>query len=506
MSAFLRRAVPCCVAVAGFVAACGSSDTSTGGAGPGASGGVTFGGSAGIFGQGGTPFGGAFASGGVVSAGRVGSGGASAGGVLGSGGAPSSGGALSAGGAEALDGGTSSGGAPIDGGAAPSDPGTGPWVPVPSDRVLDECHLDPAALAAADAKLNTAWAIVRYGKLCHEFMSATYVPAEAWSTTKTLGAVVSGVVAYQTKNIPVTGPKTGPFSDVDRADHWLDSVTYNPEAHVAHVLAMVAQNADLSLGKKTMSYDIIGTVQINSLSDMLNAAIAQDTTRFGADLEQFTQKFVFGPLGMHDSTWSSGAATKVFAYSWSTTPRDMARIGLLMLNGGVWNGVRLLDEGWIYRMTHPSFEDANTGYGYLTWLNSSSNHHYGGIPGAPVGLQEGAQSPGPCAPVSVYPTHPHGLSDSPDCNYSAPYTCTQQYDDGVWQAVGLNGQVIQGHRALDAVIIARDVTPLGSGPAAPGILWDAVRPAIVNADPRFKGDDTAFCAAYGTNSYAPDLK
>ncbi|HVU05122.1 MAG TPA: hypothetical protein VHE30_25405, partial [Polyangiaceae bacterium] len=321
--------------------------------------------------------------------------------------------------------------------------------------------------------------------------------------TKTLGALTSGVVAYQTKGIPNTGFGTGPFSDEDRVDHWLSSFTYNPEAHVAHVLAMVAQNADLSLGKKTMSYDIIGTVQINTLSDMLNVAIKQDTARMGSDLEAFTQKFVFGPLGMHDSTWSSGTPTKVFAYSWSTTPRDMARVGLLMLNHGMWNGTRILDAEWIYRMTHPAFEDGNTGYGYLTWLNSSSNHHYGGIPGAPAGLQQGPQSPGPCAPVSTYPTHPHGLSDSPDCNYSAPYTCNQPLDVGVWQAVGLNGQVIQGHPGLDLVIVARDVTPFGSGPDAPRIVWDAVRPAIIAADPKYHGDEAGFCADYGSNTYAP---
>jgi hypothetical protein len=164
----------------------------------------------------------------------------------------------------------------------------------------------------------------------------------------------------------------------------------------------------------------------------------------------------------------------------------------------------LLDAEWIYRMTHPAFEDANTGYGYLTWLNASSNHHYGGIPFAPTGLQQEPQSPGPCAPVSVFPTHPHGLSDSPDCNYEAPYTCTQTYDVGVWQAVGLGGQVIQGHPGLDLVVVARDVPGGSTGPAAPAILWDAVKPAVIALDPQFAGDEGAFCQAYGGNNYAPD--
>jgi hypothetical protein len=76
----------------------------------------------------------------------------------------------------------------------------------------------------------------------------------------------------------------------------------------------------------------------------------------------------------------------------------------------------------------------------------------------------------------------------------------------VWQAVGLQGQVIQGHPGLDIVIVVRDLTPLGSGPAAPGLLWDAVRPAVIAADPKFSGNEAAFCSAYGSNTYAPDRR
>jgi CubicO group peptidase (beta-lactamase class C family) len=291
-------------------------------------------------------------------------------------------------------------------------------------------------------------------------------------------------------------------------DKWITGFTYNAGAHVAHVMAMVAQSADLSLGHKTMQYDTIGTTQINSLSDILNSVIGQDTARLGSDLEQFTQRFVFGPLGMKQSQWSGGSATKIFAYSWSTTVMDMARVGLALLHGGSWSGRQLLDQGWVYRMTHPAFEDANTGYGYLTWLNASTNHNFGGIPISTAGWggnQTVPRSPGTCAPVSVYPQHPHGLSDSPDCNYAAPYTCSQPYDVGVWNAVGLGGQNIQGHPGLDLVIVVKDLTPSDTGPTAPGILWDAVRPAIVAADPKYRGDDSAFCAAYSANAYAPDL-
>jgi CubicO group peptidase (beta-lactamase class C family) len=236
---------------------------------------------------------------------------------------------------------------------------------------------------------------------------------------------------------------------------------------------------------------------------MLSSAIAQDSRRLGADLEQFTQRFLFGPLGMQSSIWSEGGREKNFAYGLRTTLQDMARLGLLMLRGGVWSGERLLSAEWIYRMTHPAFEDANTGYGYLTWLNAADHHSFGGIWFAPPA--DRPQSPGPCAPLSLHRSYPHGLSGAANCNYRAPYSCTQRYDVGVWQAIGLGGQVIQGHPGLDMVIVGHNLMPGNSGLAAPARLWDAVRPAVVQADPRFKGNEKAFCRAYGRNEYAPDL-
>ena len=58
---------------------------------------------------------------------------------------------------------------------------------------------------------------------------------------------------------------------------------------------------------------------------------------------------------------------------------DQARIGLLALQGGVWNGQRLLPEGWIAQCTTPCA--LNPQYGYLFWLNTNQ----GRFSAAPAG-------------------------------------------------------------------------------------------------------------------------
>ncbi|TKD52105.1 serine hydrolase [Sphingomonas baiyangensis] len=54
---------------------------------------------------------------------------------------------------------------------------------------------------------------------------------------------------------------------------------------------------------------------------------------------------------------------------WST-PRDFARLGTLWLNDGVWQGERILPEGWVRYMTTPSGPQptSGAGYGATLWL------------------------------------------------------------------------------------------------------------------------------------------
>jgi hypothetical protein len=373
-----------------------------------------------------------------------------------------------------------------------NDPGAMPWVVVPKEKVAEECKLDPDMMASNDAMFTSGWAVIRYGKLCHE-SGPPDSPSEVYSTTKTLGGVVTGIASYETRMFEDKGPRTGQLLDTDYASHWLASQSYNKDALVAHVLGMEAHNTDLSYGKKTYSYDTVGSVQINSLGQMVNAAIAQDSARLGTGIEDFTKKFLFNVIGMTDSSWTGA----VYAYTWSTTLHDMARIGVLMVHHGVWGGKRLLDESWIYKMTHPSFEDANTGYGYLTWLNARVGST------GPGGAFSG-NAADTCAPATLWPKYPHPVSGAPDCNYPM-MSCDEMQDVGAWSGQGLGGQFILGHPGLDLVIVAKNFSSMGAG-GSPGAMWNAVRPALVKYDPMYKGDEKAFCDAYSNNKYAPDVQ
>jgi hypothetical protein len=375
------------------------------------------------------------------------------------------------------------------------DPGLEPWKLVPEAEVADKCKMDPAKLKGVS--LGSAFAIVRYGQLCWDTTGGRDSASAMWSATKTLGGLVTGIASYETRDIPRSGAKTGQLKDSDLASHWLSSVSYNREAHVAHVLSMVAHNSSLDYGKKVHSYDTVGSVQINTLSTMVSTAIRQDSARLGTSTADFARKFLFDAIGMKNSSWGG----TVYAYSWSATLGDMARLGTLMIHQGVWSGKRILDSAWTYKMTHPAFEDGNTAYGYLTWLVAKEGQRsIGGGSFTGGGASAGGLLADDCSPSAVWQRYPHGLSEAPDCTYkNSP--CAQKYDVGSWSAQGLGGQFVVGHPGLDLVIVAKNYSG-GGGPAG---LFKGIRAALIALDPTYKGDEAAFCKAYAAGEYAPDL-
>ena len=359
------------------------------------------------------------------------------------------------------------------------DPGTGPWDLVAEAQVQDVCRLDPELLQQVVMRQDQSFAIVRYGRLC--FVSGENASdgpgvSHLFSATKTLGALLTGAVMYQTRDLPQSSASMGgPLLQWDRMDKWLDLTTLpsrgrvNPDATVAHVLGMVGYSDDLSFGQKRHRYDADGSREINYLIRVIDNVVKQDPQRFGADAVEVKDR-LFAKLGFEDSSWN----VDFFGYSWYGSLLDMARLGLLALHGGIYNGERLVDSEYIYNMTHPAFEDGSTRYGYLTWLNG-----------------------GTCQPRAIHASYPHGISEASDC---ADGNCDQDNDVGVWSAIGAGGQYIVGHRGLDMVVVGKN---WGSGGGEE--LCGLVLPSIVAADPRFMGAQEAFCEAYARGAYAPDL-
>jgi len=102
----------------------------------------------------------------------------------------------------------------------------------------------------------------------------------------------------------------------------------------------------------------------------------------GREAHQFAADELFGPLGIRRYHWKTTplglADTEGGLY---LTSRDLAKIGFLYLHDGVWDGRRILPEGWVAASVAPVVKISDSTprrYGFKWWLlpNGSGGYAY----------------------------------------------------------------------------------------------------------------------------------
>lgn len=88
-----------------------------------------------------------------------------------------------------------------------------------------------------------------------------------------------------------------------------------------------------------------------------------------ASYHSFARDAIFAPIGAASFTMEPDSSGTFIGSSFVyATARDWAKLGLLYLNDGVWDGLRLLPEGWSRYVAAPA--SASDGeYGAQFWLN-----------------------------------------------------------------------------------------------------------------------------------------
>ena len=110
--------------------------------------------------------------------------------------------------------------------------------------------------------------------------------------------------------------------------------------------------------------------EYNSGATQLLSYVLEKTT--GRKADDYAQEHLFAPLGI-EYAWKRTpkglADTEGGLY---LRPRDLAKFGLLYMKDGVWEGKRILPEGWVKDSTtwHVATSRGRRGYGYKWWVLS----------------------------------------------------------------------------------------------------------------------------------------
>lgn len=95
--------------------------------------------------------------------------------------------------------------------------------------------------------------------------------------------------------------------------------------------------------------------------------------RVGLSLPEYARQRLFAPLGITDWEWLSDLRGRPLAFSGlRMRPRDLAKLGQLILQHGQWNGRQVVPPGWI-DASFQAHGDAGDGrqYGYHWWLGKT---------------------------------------------------------------------------------------------------------------------------------------
>jgi CubicO group peptidase (beta-lactamase class C family) len=102
----------------------------------------------------------------------------------------------------------------------------------------------------------------------------------------------------------------------------------------------------------------------------LMSAIVRKAT--GRPLDEFARETLFEPLGITRVEWNRYKGDSDAGGGLRLRPRDMAKLGQLVLAGGRWNDRQIVSREWIETSTAPKLKATdNQSYGYLWWLGRS---------------------------------------------------------------------------------------------------------------------------------------
>ena len=90
--------------------------------------------------------------------------------------------------------------------------------------------------------------------------------------------------------------------------------------------------------------------------------------------DELAKQVLFNKLGISEFNWEKEKGVLPCDAGLEMIPRDMIKIGLLVLNNGNWNGEQVVPEEWIVASTKPYVaESAFFDYGYQWWTRSKRN-------------------------------------------------------------------------------------------------------------------------------------
>ncbi|MGZ6972278.1 MAG: serine hydrolase domain-containing protein [Thermoanaerobaculia bacterium] len=253
---------------------------------------------------------------------------------------------------------------------------------------------------SGELKKITSILVARGGTLVHEayFDGDVDTLRDTRSATKTITGMLAGI-AIDAGSLPGADARVLSFfpekQPVQNPDPRKDSITVEDLLTMSSVLECNDWN-DFSRGNEERMYPVEDWIRFAldlpvrgfvrgdepskqphgrsfsycTAGVVILGGVLQRAAERGVD--EFAQGRLFAPLGIRRAEWVySPLGLPMTGGGLRLRSRDLLKLAQLYLNGGAWNGTRVVSEAWVKESMRPHARiDDKTEYGYLLWLRS----------------------------------------------------------------------------------------------------------------------------------------
>jgi len=234
-------------------------------------------------------------------------------------------------------------------------------------------------LSQSDSNLHSLM-VLKNGKVVAECFRKGYSP-DIWHSTFSLCKTVTGIAVGMLWDEGLLDINT-PLHEIFGEQKLSISKKLRPAMTVRNLLTMTSGAEFAETGAvmyedwvetffgSSLKFDPGKRFNYNSMNSYMLAAVVQRIT--GETLCDYLQPRLFEPLGIDEYYWETcpkGIEKGGFGMYLKT--EDMAKLGQLLLQNGLWQGKRILSEQWVREMTSakviPESESDRFNYGYHVW-------------------------------------------------------------------------------------------------------------------------------------------
>jgi CubicO group peptidase (beta-lactamase class C family) len=291
----------------------------------------------------------------------------------------------------------------------PAQPSQTPWPtrdwPIGELHRVDRSAFEALVAEAFEAKVTPslgethALLVVQGGRITFERYGDSFDQTSthhSWSKAKSITQALIGLLVRDGK-LDIKAPAAVPeWAGDARAEITLDHLLrmssglkfiedYAPGGGPSDVIAMLFNEGKDDVAAYAARQPLEhkpGTFwsYASGTTNIICRLAAQTLGAYGPDFKRFMLTRLFEPLGIRSAIPKFDNAGVFIGSSYCfMTARDFARFGLLYLRDGLWEGRRILPEGWVDYARTPTYQQPGTEdsrYGAHWWLDGGGAHSF----------------------------------------------------------------------------------------------------------------------------------